>query len=55
MIKSTIVDTISNGMAILDGFEGSEDISIKVQLNDHENDSELQDAFLAYAEDHEEE
>ena len=51
IIKSTIVDTISNVMAILDGSEGPEDISIKVQLNDHENDCEL----LAYAEDHEEE
>ena len=55
IIKSTIVDTISNVMAILDGSEGPEDISIKVQLNDHENDCELQDSFLAYAEDHEEE
>ena len=55
IIKSTIVDTISNVMAILDGSEGPEDISIKVQLNDHENDCELQNSFLAYAEDHEEE
>ncbi|MBP5719034.1 MAG: hypothetical protein J6X53_08690 [Abditibacteriota bacterium] len=31
-------------MAFLDGSEGTEDMSIKVQLNDYENDCELFDA-----------
>lgn len=51
IIKSTIVDTVSNVLAILDGHEG---IDLQVKLNGQENDSELQDAFLAYVEDLEE-
>lgn len=54
IIKSTMVDTISNVFAILDGNEGPEDISIRVRINDHDNEGELQDAFLAYVEDLEE-
>ena len=45
IIKSTIVDTVSNVLAVLDR------INVQVKLNGQENDSELQDAFLAYVED----
>ena len=55
IIKSTIVDTVSNVMAILDGSEGSDDLVVKVQLNGYESDCELQDAFLEYVEEHDEE
>ena len=51
IIKSTIIDTVSNVLAILDGHEGIEGVNVQVKLNSQENDSELQDAFLAYAED----
>lgn len=51
IIKSTIVDTVSNVLAILDGHEGIDGIDLQVKLNGQENDSELQDAFLAYVED----
>ena len=54
IIKSTIVDTVSNVLAILDGHEGINGIDIQVKLNETINDSELQDAFLAYTEDIEE-
>lgn len=54
IIKSTIVDTVSNVLAILDGHEGLDGIDLQVNLNGQENDSELQDAFLAYVEDLEE-
>ena len=54
IIKSTIVDTVSNVLAILDGHEGFDGIDLQVNLNGQENDSELQDAFLAYVEDLEE-
>lgn len=54
IIKSTIVDTVSNVLAILDGYEGLDGIDLQVNLNGQENDSELQDAFLAYVEDLEE-
>lgn len=51
IIKSTIVDTVSNVLAVLDGHEDIDRINVQVKLNGQENDSELQDAFLAYVED----
>ena len=54
IIESTIVDTVSNVLAILDGHEGIHGIDLQVKLNGQVNDSELQDAFLAYVEDLEE-
>ena len=48
------MDTVSNVLAILDGHEGIDGIDLQVKLNGQENDSELQDAFLAYVEDLEE-
>lgn len=55
IIKSTIVDSVSNVLAIMDGNEGSDDFSVQVKINGYANDSELQDAFLAYVEELEEE
>ena len=51
MIKSTIVDTVSNVLAIFDGNEEINGIDLQVKLNDQENDGVLQDTFLAYVED----
>lgn len=54
IIKSTIVDTISNVLAILDGNESMDGIDIQVKINDTLNDGDLQDTFLAYTEELEE-
>lgn len=51
IIKSTIVDTVSNVLAVLDGYEDIDRIDVQVKLNGQENDSKLQDAFLTYVED----
>ena len=51
IIKSTIVDTVSNVLAIFDGNEEIKGIDLQVKLNDQENDGVLQDTFLAYVED----
>lgn len=45
------MDTVSNVLAVLDGHEDIDRINVQVKLNGQENDSELQDAFLAYVED----
>ena len=54
IIKNTIIDTVSNVLAIFDGNGGIEGIDIQVKMNALINDSELQDAFLAYTEEIEE-
>ena len=54
IMRNTITDTISNVLAVFDGSTGADDISVQVKLNDYKNDGELQDAFLAYAEEAEE-
>ncbi|MCD7835594.1 MAG: hypothetical protein LUG83_02845 [Lachnospiraceae bacterium] len=54
IIKSTIVDTVSNVLAILDGNESINGIDIQVKLSNKETEGELQDTFLAYVEDLEE-
>lgn len=45
------MDTVSNVLAVLDGYEDIDRIDVQVKLNGQENDSELQDAFLTYVED----
>ena len=46
-----ITEKNKNVLAVLDGHEDIDRINVQVKLNGQENDSELQDAFLAYVED----
>lgn len=50
IIKSTIIDTISNMFAIADGGEIIGNYSIEIKIN-NEIAEDLQDDFLAYIED----
>ena len=53
IIESTIVDSVSNVLAIFDGTEGVDGVNLLVKLNGEDCDGELQDAFLDYVEEKE--
>ena len=52
IIKTVIIDTISNVFGVIDGVCAidDKDWSIKMSINGHNTNSELQDVFLAYVE-----